>query len=58
MLRGYRRCVEGIFLKLTVEKGAFDRLWQIASDSGRLPVPSASMGREAVKLRLSALGYW
>jgi hypothetical protein len=28
--RGNRSCVEGIFLKLTVEKRSFGRLWQIA----------------------------
>ena len=28
--RGNRSCVEGIFLKLTVKKRSFGRLWQIA----------------------------
>jgi hypothetical protein len=27
--RGYRSCVEGIFLNLAVEKRAFGRLWQV-----------------------------
>jgi|GraSoi2013_115cm_1033766.scaffolds.fasta_scaffold47664_2 hypothetical protein len=58
MLRGYRSCVEGIFLKLTVEKGAFDRLWR-TSDSlaGHRPRDrSAGTTAGAQKSRCAQLG--